>query len=65
MAQADFSEDETLIDGGMNLNVKQSMGKHSKDVLPLTDTVQVLSCFFLYIWSSWFLTPGQAHYPFG
>lgn len=62
MARASFSEDGSLMDGGMDLNMEQGMAEHLKDVILLTAIVQVLSCFSLYIWSFWLLAPGRALY---
>ncbi|XP_073522760.1 transmembrane protein 208 isoform X1 [Phyllobates terribilis] len=62
MAQATFSEDGSLVDGGIDLNMEQGMAEHLKDVVLLTAIVQVLSCFSLYIWSFWLLAPGRALY---
>ncbi|CAN2389327.1 Transmembrane protein 208, partial [Pristimantis euphronides] len=62
MAQATFSEDGSLVDGGIDLNMEQGMAEHLKDVVLLTAIVQVLSCFSLYIWYFWLLAPGRALY---
>ncbi|KAM4017246.1 transmembrane protein 208 isoform 2-T2 [Anomaloglossus baeobatrachus] len=72
MAQATFTEDGSLVDGGIDLNMEQGMAEHLKDVVLLTAIVQVLSCFSLYIWSFWLLRcclchcchllPTPAHY---
>ncbi|XP_017948413.1 transmembrane protein 208 isoform X1 [Xenopus tropicalis] len=62
MAQASFSEDGSLLDGGIDLNMEQGMAEHLKDVVLLTAIVQVLSCFSLYFWFFWLLAPGRALY---
>ncbi|XP_072278494.1 transmembrane protein 208 [Pyxicephalus adspersus] len=62
MAQASFSEDGALLDGGIDLNMEQGMAEHLKDVVLLTAIVQVLSCFSLYVWYFWLLAPGRALY---
>ncbi|KAG8437241.1 hypothetical protein GDO86_008084 [Hymenochirus boettgeri] len=62
MAQASFSEDGSLQDGGTDLNMEQGMAEHLKDVVLLTAIVQVLSCFSLYFWYFWLLVPGRALY---
>ncbi|KAM5125424.1 transmembrane protein 208 [Mantella aurantiaca] len=62
MAQASFSEDGTLLDGGIDLNMEQGMAEHLKDVVLLTAIVQVLSCLSLYVWYFWLLAPGRALY---
>ncbi|XP_075704424.1 transmembrane protein 208 isoform X2 [Rhinoderma darwinii] len=62
MAHATFSEDGSLVDGGIDLNMEQGMAEHLKDVVLLTAIVQVLSCFSLYIWYFWMLAPGRALY---
>ncbi|KAG8562189.1 hypothetical protein GDO81_015614 [Engystomops pustulosus] len=62
MAQPTFSEDGSLVDGGIDLNMEQGMAEHLKDVVLLTAIVQVLSCFSLYIWYFWLLAPGRAFY---
>ncbi|XP_040190464.1 transmembrane protein 208 [Rana temporaria] len=62
MAHASFSEDGSLLDGGIDLNMEQGMAEHLKDVVLLTAIVQVLSCFSLYVWYFWLLAPGRALY---
>ncbi|XP_063294935.1 transmembrane protein 208 [Pelobates fuscus] len=62
MAQASFSEDGSLLDGGIDLNMEQGMAEHIKDVVLLTAIVQVLSCFSMYVWYFWLLAPGRALY---
>ncbi|KAM4613967.1 transmembrane protein 208 [Discoglossus pictus] len=62
MAQASFSEDGGLLDGGIDLNMEQGMAEHLKDIVLLTAIVQVLSCFSLYVWYFWLLAPGRALY---
>ncbi|KAM4722142.1 transmembrane protein 208 [Rhinophrynus dorsalis] len=62
MAQASFSEDGSLLDGGIDLNMEQGMAEHLKDVVLLTAIIQVLSCFSLYVWYFWLLAPGRALY---
>ncbi|XP_040265994.1 transmembrane protein 208 [Bufo gargarizans] len=62
MAQATFTEDGSLVDGGIDLNMEQGMAEHLKDVVLLTAIVQVLSCFSLYFWYFWLLAPGRALY---
>ncbi|NP_001090304.1 transmembrane protein 208 [Xenopus laevis] len=62
MAQASFSEDGSLLDGGIDLNMEQGMAEHIKDIVLLTAIVQVLSCFSLYFWYFWLLAPGRALY---
>ncbi|KAE8609315.1 hypothetical protein XENTR_v10011773 [Xenopus tropicalis] len=64
MAQASFSEDGSLLDGGIDLNMEQGMAEHLKDVVLLTAIVQVLSCFSLYFWFFWLLVryvPNMIH----
>ncbi|XP_068115621.1 transmembrane protein 208 [Hyperolius riggenbachi] len=62
MAQASFSEDGSLLDGGIDLNMEQGMAEHLKDVILLTAIIQVLSCLSLYVWYFWLLAPGRAAY---
>ncbi|XP_053558848.1 transmembrane protein 208 [Bombina bombina] len=62
MAQPSFSEDGSLLDGGIDLNMEQGMAEHLKDIVLLTAIVQVLSCFSLYVWYFWLLAPGRALY---
>ncbi|XP_053304430.1 transmembrane protein 208 [Spea bombifrons] len=62
MAQASFSEDGSLLDGGIDLNMEQGMAEHLKDIVLLTAIVQVLSCFSLYVCYFWLLAPGRALY---
>uniref|UniRef100_A0A7N4NR27 Transmembrane protein 208 n=1 Tax=Sarcophilus harrisii TaxID=9305 RepID=A0A7N4NR27_SARHA len=62
MAKAAFSDDGTLADSGIDLNMEQGMAEHLKDVILLTAIVQVLSCFSLYVWYFWLLAPGRALY---
>ncbi|KAM8946029.1 transmembrane protein 208 [Pelodytes ibericus] len=62
MAQASFSEDGSLLDGGIDLNMEQGMAEHIKDIVLLTAIIQVLSCFSLYVWYLWLLAPGRALY---
>ncbi|XP_033373099.1 transmembrane protein 208 isoform X2 [Parus major] len=62
MAKPSFTDDGSLADGGIDLNMEQGMAEHLKDVILLTAIVQVLSCFSLYIWYFWLLAPGRALY---
>ncbi|XP_064414537.1 transmembrane protein 208 [Latimeria chalumnae] len=62
MAQPTFSEDGSLADGGIDLNMEQGMAEHLKDVILLTAIVQVLSCLSMYFWYLWILAPGRALY---
>ncbi|XP_077340954.1 transmembrane protein 208 isoform X1 [Lithobates pipiens] len=61
MAHASFSEDGSLLDGGIDLNMEQGMAEHLKDVVLLTAIVQVLSCFSLYVWYFWLLDTEHPH----
>jgi hypothetical protein len=51
MALAALCEDRALTDGAMTLSMEQDLAEHLNDVILLTATVQVFSCFSLYIWS--------------
>ncbi|NXF88293.1 TM208 protein, partial [Eubucco bourcierii] len=62
MAKPSFTDDGSLADGGIDLNMEQGMAEHLKDVILLTAIVQVLSCFSLYVWYFWLLAPGRALY---
>uniref|UniRef100_A0A672TNV8 Transmembrane protein 208 n=1 Tax=Strigops habroptila TaxID=2489341 RepID=A0A672TNV8_STRHB len=62
MAKPSFTDDGSLADGGIDLNMEQGMAEHLKDVILLTAIVQVLSCFSLYLWYFWLLAPGRALY---
>ncbi|NXF36785.1 TM208 protein, partial [Nyctibius bracteatus] len=62
MAKPSFTDDGSLADGGIDLNMEQGMAEHLKDVILLTAMVQVLSCFSLYVWYFWLLAPGRALY---
>nr|XP_025969012.1 transmembrane protein 208 isoform X2 [Dromaius novaehollandiae] len=62
MAKPSFTDDGSLADGGIDLNMEQGMAEHLKDVILLTAIVQVLSCFSLYVWYFWLLAPGRAVY---
>ncbi|XP_006641516.2 transmembrane protein 208 [Lepisosteus oculatus] len=62
MAKPTFSEDGTLLDGGIDLNMEQGMAEHLKDVILLTAIVQVLSTISMYFWYLWLLAPGRALY---
>uniref|UniRef100_A0A8D0F4A7 Transmembrane protein 208 n=1 Tax=Strix occidentalis caurina TaxID=311401 RepID=A0A8D0F4A7_STROC len=74
MAKPSFTDDGSLADGGIDLNMEQGMAEHLKDVILLTAIVQVLSCFSLYVWYFWLLVrnfwllvalrclQGQGHY---
>ncbi|XP_010080186.1 PREDICTED: LOW QUALITY PROTEIN: transmembrane protein 208 [Pterocles gutturalis] len=71
MAKPSFTDDGSLADGGIDLNMEQGWqrecphpheSRHLKDVILLTAIVQVLSCFSLYIWYFWLLAPGRAFY---
>ncbi|XP_061231883.1 transmembrane protein 208 isoform X1 [Neopsephotus bourkii] len=55
MAKPSFTDDGSLADGGIDLNMEQGMAEHLKDVILLTAIVQVLSCFSLYLWYFWLL----------
>ncbi|XP_051485369.1 transmembrane protein 208 isoform X5 [Apus apus] len=59
MAKPSFSDDGSLADGGIDLNMEQGMAEHLKDVILLTAMVQVLSCFSLYVWYFWLLGGDQ------
>ncbi|XP_069757116.1 transmembrane protein 208 isoform X2 [Narcine bancroftii] len=62
MAQPIFSEDNTLLDGGIDLNMEQGMAEHLKDIILLTAILQVLGCASTYFWYLWLLAPGRALY---
>ncbi|NXU95175.1 TM208 protein, partial [Xiphorhynchus elegans] len=62
MAKPSFTDDGSLADGGIDLNMEQGMAEHLKDVILLTAIVQVLSCFSPYVWYFWLLAPGRALY---
>ncbi|XP_064375368.1 LOW QUALITY PROTEIN: transmembrane protein 208 [Dromaius novaehollandiae] len=71
MAKPSFTDDGSLADGGIDLNMEQGWqsecphlheSRHLKDVILLTAIVQVLSCFSLYVWYFWLLAPGRAVY---
>ncbi|NWY07482.1 TM208 protein, partial [Nothoprocta ornata] len=62
MAKPSFTEEGSLADGGIDLNMEQGMAEHLKDVILLTAIVQVLSCFSFYVWYFWLLAPGRALY---
>ncbi|KAM4894561.1 transmembrane protein 208 isoform 2-T2 [Sylvia borin] len=62
MAKPSFTDNGSLADGGIDLNMEQGMAEHLKDVILLTAIVQVLSCFSLYVWYFWLLAPGRALY---
>ncbi|XP_034037059.1 transmembrane protein 208-like [Thalassophryne amazonica] len=60
MAKPAFTEDGSLLDGGIDLNMEQGMAEHLKDVILLTAIVQVLSTISSYFWYLWFLAPARA-----
>lgn len=57
-AKISFTEDGSLINDYLVLNMEQSAAQHLKDAVPLTATNQGLICFSLYTQSFWLLVPG-------
>ncbi|XP_028665538.1 transmembrane protein 208 [Erpetoichthys calabaricus] len=62
MAKPVFSEDGSLLDGGIDLNMEQGLAEHLKDVILLTAIVQVLTSISMYFWYLWLLGPARALY---
>ena len=57
MARASYSESGALLDGGLDLNMKEGFGEHVKDCIILTTIVQTLSLISSYFWLLWILAP--------
>ncbi|CAG2115130.1 unnamed protein product [Medioppia subpectinata] len=62
MAKAVYSPTGGLIDGGIDLNMKNGFAEHLKDLIILTTGVQSLSLISNYFWILWLLAPGYAMY---
>jgi hypothetical protein len=60
MAKASFSESGSLLDGGLDLNMKDGFAEHLKDLIILTTAVQILSLTWNYFWFLWLFAPGRA-----
>ncbi|KAL1006989.1 hypothetical protein UPYG_G00080260 [Umbra pygmaea] len=60
MAKPAFSDDGSLLDGGIDLNMEQGMAEHLKDIVLLTAIIQVLSTLYSYFWYLWLLAPARA-----
>ncbi|KAM8876183.1 transmembrane protein 208 [Synchiropus splendidus] len=60
MAKPAYSDDGSLLDGGIDLNMEQGMAEHLKDVILLTAIVQVLSTISSYFLYLWLLAPARA-----
>ncbi|KAG9511409.1 Heparan-sulfate 6-O-sulfotransferase 1-A [Fragariocoptes setiger] len=50
----------TVVDGGIDLNMNSGFAEHLKDLLILTSFVQILSIFSNYFWLLWLIVPGRA-----
>lgn len=62
MAQAKYTPEGALIDGGLDLNMESGMSEHAKDLILFTSIVQSLSLLSNYFWLLWLLVPGRAFY---
>lgn len=62
MAQAKYSETGSLVDGGIDLNLKEGVSEYVKDLIILTALVQLLSLIHNYFWFLWLAAPGFASY---
>lgn len=60
MAKAVHSEAGALLDGGLDLNMKDGFAEHLKDLIILTTLVQLLSLISNYFWFIWLFAPGRA-----
>ena len=60
MAKAVYSETGALLDGGLDLNMKDGFAEHLKDLIILTTSVQLLSLMSNYFWFIWLFAPGRA-----
>lgn len=62
MARPTFSDSGTLLDGGLDLNMKDGFSEHLKDLIILTALVQLLSLFWNGFWFLWLAAPAYALY---
>ncbi|XP_033755458.1 transmembrane protein 208-like [Pecten maximus] len=62
MAQAKYTPEGALIDGGLDLNMESGMSEHAKDLILFTSIVQSVSLLSNYFWLLWLLVPGRAFY---
>lgn len=62
MAKAAYSETGALLDGGLDLNMKDGFAEHLKDLIILTTLVQLLSLISNYFWFVWLFAPGRASF---
>lgn len=60
MAKAAYSETGALLDGGLDLNMKDGFAEHLKDLIILTTLVQLLSLISNYFWFIWLFAPARA-----
>ena len=60
MARATYSESGALMDGGLDLNMKDGFAEHLKDMIILTTIVQLLSLVSNYFWLIWLFAPARA-----
>nr|XP_020461331.1 transmembrane protein 208 [Monopterus albus] len=60
MAKPVYAEDESLLDGGTDLNMEQGMAEHLKDIILLTAIAQVLTIITSYFWYLLLLAPARA-----
>lgn len=64
MARPTYSETGSLIDGGIDLNMKEGFAEHLKDLVILTTLVQTLSLTTSYFWLLELLAPIRGMYLF-
>lgn len=64
MARPTYSETGSLLDGGIDLNMKEGFAEHLKDLVILTTLVQILSLTTSYFWLLELLAPIRGMYLF-
>lgn len=52
----------SIAGSGIDLNMKEGMAEHAKDVLLLTVIIQGLALISNYFWLLWLIAPGYAFY---
>jgi len=62
MARPVFSSSGSLLDGGLDLNMKDGFSEHLKDLVILTTLTQILSIVSNYFWFLWLFAPSRGMY---